>query len=87
MTSRRVDRAIAGAACGLVSATLFGISAPVSKLLLPHVDPWVLAGLLYVGAGLGLQAVRMAQRLMGSTLPAGRERLQRQDLPCCSRSR
>jgi drug/metabolite transporter (DMT)-like permease len=33
---------------------LFGISAPISKLLLGEVPPQLLAGLLYLGAGIGL---------------------------------
>ena len=36
---------------GLLAAVLFGLSAPLSKLLLGDVDPVVLAGLLYLGAG------------------------------------
>ena len=43
-----------GGAYGLAAAALFGLSAPVSKLLLPHASPLVLAALLYLGAGLGL---------------------------------
>jgi drug/metabolite transporter (DMT)-like permease len=55
---------IAGALCGLGSAALFGISAPLAKLLLPMVDAWILAGLLYLGVGLGLVAWRAAQWTM-----------------------
>ena len=43
-----------GALCGLSAAILFGASAPVSKLLLPQLGPLIMAGLLYLGAGLGL---------------------------------
>jgi drug/metabolite transporter (DMT)-like permease len=39
---------------GITAALLFGISAPFSKLLLAHVEPLLLASLLYLGAGLGL---------------------------------
>src|SRR5258708_12897750 len=41
-----------GAALGLGWAALFGLSAPVSKLLLPGAGPLSLAGLLYLGAGI-----------------------------------
>jgi hypothetical protein len=37
----------------LLSATLFGASTPFAKLLLGSVDPWMLAGILYLGAGFG----------------------------------
>lgn len=43
-----------GVAYGLVAAALFGVSAPVAKVLLPAIDPLVLAGLLYLGGGLAL---------------------------------
>jgi len=36
---------------GLASALLFGLGAPVSKLLLPRAQPLALAALLYLGAG------------------------------------
>ena len=43
-----------GALFGLAAALLFGISPPFAKLLLPESGPMVTAGLLYLGAGLGL---------------------------------
>ena len=43
-----------GAVCGLGAAALFGMSAPVSKVLLTSVQPVLLAGLLYLGAAMGL---------------------------------
>lgn len=46
-----------GAAYGAASAILFGLSAPLSKTLLPESSPVMLAGLLYLGAGVGLTAV------------------------------
>jgi drug/metabolite transporter (DMT)-like permease len=45
----------------LVSAALFGASTPFAKLLAGHVPPPLLAGLLYLGSGLGLAAVRFAR--------------------------
>jgi drug/metabolite transporter (DMT)-like permease len=45
-----------GAAYGLLAAALFGLSAPLAKWLLGEMTPQVLAGLLYLGAGLGLSA-------------------------------
>jgi drug/metabolite transporter (DMT)-like permease len=68
-----------GAVSGVVSAALFGISAPLAKLLLPHVDPWVLAGLLYLGAGVGLTLVRAVQRVGTWGSADARERLRGHD--------
>ena len=42
------------------SAVLFGVSAPVAKIFLDASDPWMLAGILYCGAGIGLLAVHLA---------------------------
>lgn len=47
-----------GIAFALTSAALFGFSAPLAKLLLGQVDPWMLAGLLYLGSGVGLAVLR-----------------------------
>ncbi len=44
----------------LAAAALFGASTPLAKLLLGEVPPIGLAGLLYLGSGLGLFAARLA---------------------------
>jgi drug/metabolite transporter (DMT)-like permease len=43
-----------GTVVGLLSAALFGVSTPLAKLILPGLGPLPLAGLLYLGAGVGL---------------------------------
>lgn len=43
-----------GAGYGLLAAALFGLSTPLAKRLLGQIEPQMLAGLLYLGAGLGL---------------------------------
>lgn len=50
-----------GALLGLLAAVSFGVSAPLAKLLLAEVSPQLLAGLLYLGAGLGLALYRLAR--------------------------
>jgi drug/metabolite transporter (DMT)-like permease len=64
----------AGIQAGLVSALLFGAGTPVAKLLLGEVSPWMLAGLLYIGSGIGLGVFRLVRR-------SARVRLQRRELP------
>lgn len=49
---------------------MFGASTPLAKQLLAHVDAWMLAGLLYLGAGLGLMVVRMVRRIILRAAPA-----------------
>jgi drug/metabolite transporter (DMT)-like permease len=48
--------------CGLLAALLFGLSAPASKLLLPTLSPLLLAGLLYLGAGVSLGLAWLVRR-------------------------
>jgi drug/metabolite transporter (DMT)-like permease len=54
-----------GAALALLSALLFGVTTPLSKLLLGDISPWLLAGLLYLGSGGGLLVFRLARRVAG----------------------
>jgi drug/metabolite transporter (DMT)-like permease len=46
----------------LLAALLFGLSAPVGKKLLGDVAPQLLAGLLYLGSGIGLGAFWLMRR-------------------------
>ena len=63
-----------GVPAALGAALLFGAGTPLAKLLLNDVGPWLLAGLLYLGSGLGLLLYR---RLRG----APRVRLARDEMP------
>jgi drug/metabolite transporter (DMT)-like permease len=51
-----------GVQAGLASAVLFGAGTPAAKLLLGEVSPWLLAGLLYLGSGVGLGLYRVIRR-------------------------
>ena len=51
----------AGVAAALVSAVLFGITTPIAKQLLAGTQPLLIAGLLYLGSGLGVSALRLIQ--------------------------
>jgi len=46
----------------MASAALFGAGTPLAKILLGDVSPWLLAGLLYCGSGLGLGLIRIIRR-------------------------
>lgn len=69
-----------GAVFGLLAATLFGLGAPLSKLLLPSMAPLSLASLLYLGGGVGLVVFGLARRLSGVSM-AVEARLTRRELP------
>ncbi len=59
-----------GVLAALGAALLFGAGTPLAKLLLEAVDPWVLAGLLYLGSGIGLTLYRWLCRSERVRLPA-----------------
>jgi drug/metabolite transporter (DMT)-like permease len=70
----------AGASMALLSAALFGASTPLAKLLLgAGVDPWLLAGLLYLGSGVGLAATHFVRSALA--IPAPEAPLRAPDLP------
>jgi len=54
-----------GASAALVAAMLFGVSTPVAKLFVADMSPWLLAGLLYLGSGLGLSLADVGRQLLG----------------------
>lgn len=68
-----------GISLALLSAVLFGASTPFAKLLLGSTDPWMMAGLLYLGAGIGLSAIHLWRASL--RLPAVEAPLRRSDLP------
>jgi len=59
-----------GVAAALAAAALFGAGTPMAKQLLGTVDPWLLAGLLYLGSGVGLALWRLLSRAAPVKLPA-----------------
>ena len=69
-----------GAPLAIGSAILFGASTPLAKLLLGGgVSPWLLAGLLYLGSGLGLATILGARRSLG--IVSSEAPLRRADVP------
>lgn len=60
----------------LLAAAFYAVNVPVSKLLLGHIEPVMMAALLYLGAGLGIGAIS----LVGGKRD-GAEKLDRKDLP------
>jgi len=65
----------------LLSAALFGVSTPAAKALLGTIEPAVLAGLLYCGAGIGIAVLRRVLRSSFSEGTAAEASLERSDLP------
>ncbi|MSP43347.1 MAG: DMT family transporter [Alphaproteobacteria bacterium] len=63
----------------LLSAALFGLATPLAKMLLGGVQTWLLAGLLYLGAGIGLGVLTLLRRTGGQ--PPREAPLARADMP------
>ncbi len=67
----------------LAAAFLFGASAPLAKLLLRDIEPALMAGLLYLGSGIGLlvfTGLRKAVNGAGEGEGEGEARLARSDI-------
>jgi drug/metabolite transporter (DMT)-like permease len=80
MRSRTSDHRLrSGPLLALGSAFLFGASTPIAKLLLGVTDPVLLAGLLYLGSGIGLALATAAGRTLGVVRPEAP--LRARDLP------
>ena len=77
---RRGGRVAAfGPVCALAAAALFGVSTPLAKVLVGAVPPVLLAGLLYLGSGIGLGVWWLGRSMLG--LDGTEARLRRSDLP------
>ncbi len=60
--SEHASRAMhGGVLAALASAVLFGVTTPFAKQLLSGVQPLLIAGLLYLGSGVGVGAMRWVQ--------------------------
>ena len=68
----------------LISAGLFGASTPAAKGLLGTIDPTILAGLLYCGAGIGIAILRRSARRWLSPPGAAEVALSGKDWPWLS---
>jgi len=60
-----------GVKAALLAALLFGAATPLAKLFLLNNSPWMLAGLFYMGSGLGLTVYRRLTHAEPVVLPAG----------------
>lgn len=63
----------------VLAAALYAINVPVSKLLLMQVEPTMMAGFLYLGAGVGLLIYGLIQKMMGKG--QAQEPLTKKELP------
>ena len=71
------DKNISAIIYALAAAVFYAVNVPCSKLLLGHIPPTFMAGLLYLGAGLGVGVMYMFHRKKEKP----EERLNKKDLP------
>ena len=63
----------------VLAAGLYALSSPFSKLLLPFMPSTLVAGFLYLGAGLGMTALALSRKAAGR--PEAEAHLTRKELP------
>lgn len=68
-----------GIVLAILAAALYAISTPLSKIILEYIPSTILAGLLYLGAGVGMSIFGIIGKLLGKTREEAK--LERSDLP------
>lgn len=63
----------------VLAAALYAINVPLSKLLLNHIKPTMMAAFLYLGAGIGLFVYSLIEKAFGKQVK--REPLTKKELP------
>ncbi|MFM0714842.1 DMT family transporter [Paraburkholderia strydomiana] len=70
------------ASTALLAAALFGVTTPLAKTLLGSVSPFMVAGLFYLGSGVGLAIAIIVRRLLQSAGERKNEsRIKKEELP------
>lgn len=49
----------------VLAAALYAINAPFSKVLLDFIPPTLMAGFLYIGAGIGMVLIEIIRKIRG----------------------
>ena len=63
----------------ILAAALYAINVPLSKVLLAHVEPTMMASFLYLGAGVGLFIYGLVEKTLSTN--KRKESLTRKELP------
>ncbi len=68
-----------GIAFAILAATLYAVNAPFSKILLRYMPPTLMAGFLYIGAGIGMGIIAFARKVRNKS--GQEDTLTKADLP------
>lgn len=63
----------------ILAAALYAINSPLSKILLDYMPPTLMAGLLYIGAGVGMGVILLIRKMRKT--PQSEEKITKEDLP------
>ncbi|HEY9643333.1 MAG TPA: DMT family transporter [Coleofasciculaceae cyanobacterium] len=77
MVQKFLRRLSPGVAFAIAAPLLYSLTIPISKMFLRQVEPWMLAGLLDLGAGIGMAIVYFLRQII--TRKPTLNRLRRQD--------
>lgn len=68
-----------GILLAILAAALYALNSPFSKILLDYMPPTLMAGFLYIGAGIGMGAIALIRK--ASKTEQREEKITRADLP------
>lgn len=71
--------ATGGIFLAVLAAALYAVNSPFSKILLDYMPPTLMAGVLYLGAGVGMLGIALFRRVRAER--GGEEHLTRAELP------
>ena len=74
-----MNKTVKGIIPAILAAALYAINAPCSKLLLDYMPSTLMAGFLYIGAGVGMGVIAIIRALRHAERP--KERITAADLP------
>lgn len=63
----------------ILAAALYAINSPMSKILLEYMPATLMAGFLYIGAGIGMLAIALIKKIRKSNI--GEKRLTKKEIP------
>lgn len=69
----------AGILLAILAAALYALNSPLSKILLDHMPPTLMAGFLYLGAGIGMGIIALIRKAKGNG--QSEEKLTKSELP------
>lgn len=68
-----------GIAFAVLAAAIYALNSPLSKILLEYMPPTLMAGFLYIGAGIGMAIIGFFRKIKKTE--AAEQRLTRKELP------